>query len=148
MGFHKHWKSSFPMISKFDSFTVRLNVIKSPFPNSLRNTALWFHSLGPKYETVLGPTGAVFLRGCTNLTVWLVSPPNYTHISFGYNETIHYKNGTYDTIRYETRNSGQYSKLPKAAWGYICSVYHSTSGKGIFIKLCKNTVFAIENLQL
>ena len=68
--FHKYWKSSCVMISKFGLLTVRLKVRKSSFHNSLHNTALSFHSLAPKYETVLRPTVVDFLCGCTNLTDW------------------------------------------------------------------------------
>ena len=39
-------------------------------PQLITSTALSFHSLAPKYETVLRPTVVVFLRGCTNLTAW------------------------------------------------------------------------------
>ena len=45
--FHKYWKSSCVMISKFGSLTVRLKMRKSSFHNPLHNTTLSFHSLAP-----------------------------------------------------------------------------------------------------
>ena len=44
MGFHKYWKSSYVMISKFESLTMRLDGRKSSFYNLLHNTTLSFHS--------------------------------------------------------------------------------------------------------